>query len=141
MKIFKRGKRNNPEENRVPDKKLESFNYTPVSYSFSGNFKSIIDNMESWSKRKIDKIPINELSDDICDPEVDALCQLETAISCGENTNHIRVIKEIIDSCTSEIVRAQEIKKRLIEDREEHKTQRDEYLKLQKSLRATYTEG
>lgn len=141
MKLFKNKKDDSQRSDKIPDKKLAVFNYTPVHYTFSNSFKSIIANMESFAKRKIDKIPINELSDDICDPEIDALCQVEIANSCDENTNHIRVIKDIIDSCTSEIIRAQEIKKILIEDREEHKAQCDELLRLQKSLRTSYKEG
>lgn len=141
MKLINSKKKDSQSSNKIPDKKLDVFNYTPVHYSFSRSFQSIIDNMESFAKRKIDKIPVNELSDDICDPEVDALCQVEIANSCDENTSHIHVIKEIIDSCTSEIIRAKEIKNTILEDRKEHKAQRDEYLELQKSLRVSYKEG
>lgn len=141
MKLFNSKKKDSQSSNKIPDKKLDVFNYTPVHYTFSGSFKRIVENMESFAKRKIDRIPINELSDDICDPEVDALCQVEIANSCDDNTSHIRVIKEIIDSCTSEIIRAQDIKNTILEDRKEHKAQHDEYLKLQKSLRVSYKEG
>lgn len=141
MKWTKKNKREKSENSKtIPEKKMDVFNYTPVHYSFSEGFISIIDDMEAFAKRKIERIPINELSDDVCDSEIDALCKVEIAIASEEYTKHICVIKEIIDSCTSEVVRANEVRNLIVEDCRVHKSQRDDLMKLQKKLIVSHEE-
>lgn len=132
MKLFSRNKKNSQNSEKIPNKKLDAFNYTPVRYDYTDSFKSILDSKEPFSKRKIDQIPINELSDDICDPEIDALCKVEKAYSIGECVVHMRVIKEIKDSCSSEVRRASNIMEILIKESDEHEEELNELLRIRK---------
>lgn len=132
MKLFNRKKKTAQNSEKIPGKKLDAFNYTPVRYNYTDSFKNIIDSKESFAKRKIDQIPINELSDDICDPEVDALCKVEEAYSIGECVVHLRVIKEIKDSCSSEVRRTSDIMDILMKESDEHEEELNELLRIRK---------
>ena len=135
MKWHKHNKQESANERgTIPDKKLEAFNYTPVSYGHTDEWNSA-KNMEAWAEDKLKGIPINELSDDCCDPRIDALCVLETAHARREYIDHVRVIKEIIDCCESELVRAHGIKACLIEDKNKYTDQLLKLEQLQERLR------
>ena len=119
---------------KIPGKKLDAFNYSPVAFTFSDEFKKVIEDKEGWADNKLQGIPINELSDDVCDPEVDALCRLESAKAYDQFAHHVRVVKDIIDVCRSELVRAKLKKAKLIEDNAADKAKLENLLELQRSL-------
>lgn len=122
------------DHDRIPEKKLKSFNYTPVSFEYSDEFKKVIENKEDWADKKLEGVPVNELSDDICDPELDALCRLESTMAYNQYALHVRVVKDIIDGCKSELVRAGLIKEKLLDDNETYKAKLDRLVELQQSL-------
>lgn len=136
MKWHKNNKHENTNERgTIPGKKLEAFNYTPVSYSHSDEWNSAMNNKEAWAEDKLKGIPVNELSDDCCDPRIEALCVSDTAHARSEYIDHVRVIKEIIDCCESELVRAKGIKACLIEDKNKYADQLLKLEQLQERLR------
>lgn len=138
MKLSRRKGKDIHENVKVPDRKIEALNYTPVRYDFSSGFKVIANNPEAYAKEKIAKIPLKKLSDimydsdiaGLCDSEVDALVKLEISKACAEYVDHIHVIKKILDSSKVDILRAKEIVELIKKDREEHEVERDKYKEL-----------
>lgn len=140
MKLFKRlfGKRSSPEVGRsgqLPDRKIDAFNFTPVPLAFSEDFSRVMEHMEAWADQKLRHVPINELSEDACDPEIDALCRLEETIAYGSSARNVRVVKEIIDACNSQVVRAKKIKESLEEEKKRYRRELDQLEELQQRLR------
>ena len=119
---------------QLPEKKLRSFNYTPVRLGFSESFCRVMEHMEAWAESKLRRVPINDLSEDACDPEIDAICRLEKSIAYSSSAKNVRTVKEIIDSCNSEIVRSERIRQMLLEERKKHQRELDELIELRRSL-------
>lgn len=129
--MLKRKKRNiNAEITGVIRKKLEAFNYAPVSYKNSSEYNSVSSNRENWASKKLEGIPIDELSDDVLDPTIDAACRLEIAIAHSQYSNHVSTIKDILDSCSSQIDRGENILNILEVDRDKFIEEKERLQKL-----------
>ena len=127
----KRWKReNNAESIGVIQKKLDAFNFIPIKYFTSTEYDAISSERERWALREIKGIPINELSDDILDPCIDAMARLEIARAQEQHNRHIHTIKDIVDSCSSQIDRGKNILALLESDREDYIAERDRLKKL-----------
>lgn len=129
----RRERENNAESIGVIQKKLDAFNYTPISYFTSAEHNAISSGRDRWALHEIKGIPINELSDDILDPEIDAMARLEIARAQEQHNRHIRSIKDIVDSCSSQIGRGKNILALLESDREAFIAERDRLKKLRNS--------
>lgn len=124
---------NNAESIGAIQKKLDAFNYTPISYYTSTEHDTVSSGRESWALHEIKGIPINELSDDILDPKIDAMARLEIAQAQEQHNRHIHTIKDIVDSCSSQIDRGKNILSLLESDREAFIAERNRLIKLRNS--------
>lgn len=132
--MSKREKRNKSAETiGVIQKKLDAFNYSPISYFTSEEYDAIASSRERWAVREIKGIPINELSDDILDPEIDAMSRVEIARAQEQHNKHIHTIKDIVDSCSSQIDRGKNILNLLETDRDKFIAEKERLMKLRNS--------
>lgn len=126
-------KNNNSNTAIIINKTMETFNYSPVDYQTSSEYNDVSAHREHWVSKKIEGIAIDELSDDILDPTIDAACRLEITKAHAQHIAHIKTIKSIIEKCSSQINRGKNILNLLEADYEAFIKEREKFNNLREN--------
>lgn len=121
---------NNSDTAFIIQRTMETFNYSPVDYQTSSEYNDVSADRENWASKKIEGIAINELSDDVLDPIIDAACRLEITKAHAQHIKHVKTIKIIIEKCLSQIDRGKNILNLLEADHEAFVNEREKLEKL-----------
>ena len=117
-------------ENTSFQKEFEVLNYTPVEYRYTDQYKDFFSSVEKRFKESMDKIPVDDLSYDICDRYIESVVRQMKVSAREQYINHLYVITHYRGLLSGEMSRAQGHLENLKQDLKEIENQINTYLAL-----------
>ena len=109
---------------------VDAMNYTPIDYVHSPMF--IDEGISAFrnARKRIKRLPLNNLCEDVLDPTIDSDTRAEIVFGKRQYIKHLGVIDNLIDSGVQEIMKAEVAISYLEEDKAKLEAERDRLLRL-----------